>query len=1740
MSNPINSTEVLSFQQLNMDPQFASISNTALSNDKWLCVREVTQTESNVVIIDLQNGNNVTRHKMKADAAVMHPTRNVIALRGSNVIQIFDLGQRAKLKSYALPEGVVVNYWRWIDDDTLAFVAGTGVFHWSLSVDQPPVGIFQLQPAVSSGSVMNYCVSHDQQWLAVFALTREDNGAPAGKIQLYSKERNMSQVIDAFTAGFAHAGDLPLLVFVTHNPTNKVNIIPLGNSPSASQFGRRQFDLPTAPDAADDLPLQLVISPKYSTAFILTRMGFLYLVEVETPYCYLSARVSATSFIHASLCKDGSVLALTREGRMSKFQINDSVIVDYIARRGNPQVAAKIAGSANLTMSGDFVNQQFDQYLQMGNYQEAARLATQNNSLRNQATVQKLLRLPVVPGQPAPVLIYFSTMLDMTKLNEVESIELCRIVLQQQKIQLIEKWIKEDKLTMTEELGDLCKQSNTRIALAIYLRANVSAKIVASFAELGSFDKVQSYCQKYNYTPNWMQTISIVIRTAPNNVEPLLEHLANKGQPLVDVRQVVQMLMQYQLVKAAIAFLINVLVTDREEDSDLQTMLFEITLNNQPKIAEELFNRECFTFYDRQKVAALCERAGNFMRALDHYTDLPSIKRCIVHTDVITTDFLVNYFQSMTSDWAIECLRELLLNSHPGSNNVQIVVQIAAKYWEKIGIDTLIKLFTDTNSSEGIYYFLAQVVNTCTDPDIHFRYIEAALKLQNFNEVERMCQESQYLQPERVRDFLMQADIPDPIPLIVLCDRFEFVEDLTKYLYKKQKFRELETYAQQFTPRNAGKVIGALIDIEAPNDLIVRLINSVQHTAPIGELIEQTMKRERLKLLEPILLQRQQTGSVDPDTNNGIVLLAVQSNRNPEKVLNENQYYDPKYVGDVLSKRDAHLAFIAYSHGNCDDEVIALTNTHQLYKEQARYCVYRQSDELWARVLSPENEHMKLVVDAVIATALPECDDPDKVSKTVQAFIAAQIPTQLLGLLEKVVMESPQFQNNTSLQNLLIITAIKSDTSRVMTYVTRLNDYTWDQICDRLIQAQLYDEAIAAYKKFNQNVEAVRVMLDYKQNLQEATDWASHCNDPSVFSELARAQLGLNQIVEAIDSFIKAKDTKDYANVIQRAEAADEYKALVGFLELARQIQNRDPMIETELCFAYAKMDMLAELEGLVSSPNSARVKDIADRCFDQQLYKACKILYANIKDYTRLTETLLNLKEFQNAIDAAGKAGTTSAWKAVNKACVLDNQFALAQRAGLQVVIVADQLDEIIDLYETHGFFNEIIQLLESALNLERAHGGIFTNLTCLYAKYQPEKCLDHLKQCYERVALFKVIKVLLQMHMWNELTFAYEKYNEIDNAINTMMQHPTMAWNHAHFKDLIAQISNPDILYRSINFYLTYDPKEVEEVLGIIGPKVDATRVVDTFKRSGNLQLIKKWLASIQSNNVQAVNEALNQMYIDDGDYESLRRSIDQYDLFDQITLARSLQNHECLEFRRISSYLYRRAQRWNEAIDLSKKDKLYRDVIETASQSRQPEVAISTLKFFVENKLFECFAATTFVCYDLLSADVVLELAWRAQSPDIPMGKQCMDFAMPFLIQSLREQNSTILQMKQEMEDLKGKLNETKEVAAAAASASVPPAGFVSAPAFPDTDPFANSAPQPEFNQFPSNNAFGSQNANPFGNQPNQMGFPNQQNQMGFPNQQNQMGFPNQQNNFPNNAFGDQNQFNNNNMGFPAFPN
>lgn len=56
--------------------------------------------------------------------------------------------------------------------------------------------------------------------------------------------------------------------------------------------------------------------------------------------------------------------------------------------------------------------------------------------------------------------------------------------------------------------------------------------------------------------------------------------------------------------------------------------------------------------------------------------------------------------------------------------------------------------------SLGLFYFLGSIVNFSQDPDVHFKYIQAACKTGQIKEVERICRESNCYNPERVKNFL--------------------------------------------------------------------------------------------------------------------------------------------------------------------------------------------------------------------------------------------------------------------------------------------------------------------------------------------------------------------------------------------------------------------------------------------------------------------------------------------------------------------------------------------------------------------------------------------------------------------------------------------------------------------------------------------------------------------------------------------------------------------------------------------------------------------------------------------------------------------------------------------------------------------------------------------------------------------------------------------------------------------------
>lgn len=107
--------------------------------------------------------------------------------------------------------------------------------------------------------------------------------------------------------------------------------------------------------------------------------------------------------------------------------------------------------------------------------------------------------------------------------------------------------------------------------------------------------------------------------------------------------------------------------------------------------------------------------------------------------------------------------------------------------------------------------------------------------------------------------------------------------------------------------------------------------------------------------------------------------------------------------------------------------------------------------------------------------------------------------------------------------------------------------------------------------------------------------------------------------------------------MIQGAKERDLFEPLVRFLRMARKLKKEK--IDTELAYALAATQKLAELEEFIGQPNMAKIQDVGEACYQRGLHEAAKICFSTVGNFARLASTLLKLKQWGAAVEAARKA---------------------------------------------------------------------------------------------------------------------------------------------------------------------------------------------------------------------------------------------------------------------------------------------------------------------------------------------------------------------------------------------------------------------------------------------------------------------------------------------------------------------
>jgi clathrin heavy chain len=112
----------------------------------------------------------------------MNPISKVLALKctpawgecliasfsAGRTLQIFNIELKVKMKAHNMAEEV--QFWKWIDQKTLALVSDTAVYHWGMEGDDQPKEMFKRHQTLVGAQIINYRTDASQKWLLLIGI----------------------------------------------------------------------------------------------------------------------------------------------------------------------------------------------------------------------------------------------------------------------------------------------------------------------------------------------------------------------------------------------------------------------------------------------------------------------------------------------------------------------------------------------------------------------------------------------------------------------------------------------------------------------------------------------------------------------------------------------------------------------------------------------------------------------------------------------------------------------------------------------------------------------------------------------------------------------------------------------------------------------------------------------------------------------------------------------------------------------------------------------------------------------------------------------------------------------------------------------------------------------------------------------------------------------------------------------------------------------------------------------------------------------------------------------------------------------------------------------------------------------------------------------------------------------------------------------------------------------------------
>ena len=278
---------------------------------------------------------------------------------------------------------------------------------------------------------------------------------------------------------------------------NNIYISEIGDSPAGvtTKF-KKIIDYSYAEGNNGDFPIFMSVDDRHGILYMITNQGTLFLFEISSGSMILRSRISDVNVVMG--CKNlktGGILILNKKGNVIPIDIDSSYIVEYIKTacahiENSGTHAMNLAVRYGLAGAEQYFVEKFNSLMLAQNYVDAAELVATSPGelLRNKNTLDRFKTLTSNDGRPM-IQHYFYLALEKTTLNSLESMELVGLVIGKKK-EMVTQWVDQDKLTMTESLGDLIKPYDLETAIKVFEKCGAQSKVNMCKMEKGDMSSL--------------------------------------------------------------------------------------------------------------------------------------------------------------------------------------------------------------------------------------------------------------------------------------------------------------------------------------------------------------------------------------------------------------------------------------------------------------------------------------------------------------------------------------------------------------------------------------------------------------------------------------------------------------------------------------------------------------------------------------------------------------------------------------------------------------------------------------------------------------------------------------------------------------------------------------------------------------------------------------------------------------------------------------------------------------------------------------------------------------------------------------------------------------------------------------------------------------------------------------------------------------------------------------------------